>query len=170
MTIQELTAKYGNTDEQTLDFIEKIFAWRNRVSAEQASEFILKLVNILEKHGEVCSWEKVREQFINEISRLNVERSKMKKDKESIEESLQKKKQWFTELEKAKQELTALEEKKSKLHKNDLEMRDRYLETKKMIEELQQNHWLSSELKDSIKKIWKTLPSDALDNNISLYI
>jgi DNA repair exonuclease SbcCD ATPase subunit len=167
MTIQELVTKYSNANEQTLEFIEKILKWKERVSEEQASEFIQKMVGILEKHGEVCSWESVREQLVNEISRLNVERSKMKKERENIEESLEKKKQWFGELEKAKNDLTALEEEKSKLHKDDLDKYQRYSETKKMVEELQQNCWLSYGIKESINNIWATLPLDELDKALT---
>jgi chromosome segregation ATPase len=167
MTIQELVTKYSNTNEQTLEFIEKILKWQEHVSEEQAVEFIRKMVGILEKHGEVCSWENGREQLVNEISRLNVERSKMKKERENVEESLEKKKQWFNELEKAKQDLTALEEKKSKLHKDELDRRQRYVETKKMIDELQQNRWLAQDVKGIINKIWATLPLDELDKTLT---
>jgi chromosome segregation ATPase len=167
MTIQELIAKYSNTNEQMLNLIEKILQWQERVSDSQASEFIQKMASILEKHGDVQTWENVREQLVNEISRLNVERNKMKKDKESINESLQKKKQWFIDLEQAKSDLTILEEKESKLHKDDMDMQRRYIETKKMIEELQQNRWLSSTVKESINKIWAALPSDELDKALT---
>jgi hypothetical protein len=166
MTIQELVTKYSNTDESTLNFIENILSWRERVSVVQASEFIQKIVSMLEKRGEVQTWENVREQLVNEISRLNVERNKMKKDKENIDESLQKKKQWFIDLEKSKNDLTILEEKESKLHKDDIDMQRRYVETKKMVESLQQNRWLSPNLKESINKIWTALPLDELDKTL----
>jgi ribosomal protein S8 len=167
MTIQEFVVKYGSVDERTLTLIENILSWRQRVSDSQASEFAQKIVNMLEKHGEVQSWENVREQLVNEISRLNVERNKMKKDKENIDESLLKKKQWFIDLEKAKNDLTVLEEKESKLRKDELDMQRRYVETKKLVAELQQNRWLSSQVKESIKKIWSTLPLDELDQALA---
>ncbi|MDR2441290.1 MAG: hypothetical protein LBE12_18160 [Planctomycetaceae bacterium] len=167
MTLQERITKYSNTDEPTLNLIEKILIWREHVSDRQASEFIQKMVNILEKHGEVQTWEKVREQLVNEISRLNVERNKMKKERENVEESLQRKKQWFVELEEAKRELVVLEEKESKLHKDEIDMQRRYSETKKLIESLQQNRWIASNLKESINKIWTTLPLDELDKTLT---
>ncbi|MDR1486303.1 MAG: hypothetical protein LBT09_15980 [Planctomycetaceae bacterium] len=167
MTIQELIAKHSNTDEATLNLIEKILSWRGRVTLEAASEFVQKITSMLDKHGEIKSWEDVREQLVNEISRLNVERNKMKKDKESVEESLQKKKQWFIDFDESKKDLTVLEERESKLRKDDMDMQRRYVETKKMVEELQQNRWLSSQIRESINRIWRTLPLDELDKTLT---
>ncbi|MDR0337729.1 MAG: hypothetical protein LBI18_11630 [Planctomycetaceae bacterium] len=166
MTLQELITKYNNIDQTTLNLIAKILSWRECVSETQAAEFVPKIVSLLEKHGELQIWENVREQFVNEISRLNVERNKMKKDKENIEEALKKKKQWFSDLEKAKNELTSLEKKQETLHKEDIDMQRRYAETKKLIEELQQNHWLSPQVKTALNKIWTTLPLDELDKTL----
>ncbi|MDR0392561.1 MAG: hypothetical protein LBH59_11675 [Planctomycetaceae bacterium] len=168
MTKQELIEKCGNTDEITLNLIEKILSWRDQVSDEQASKFMQKIISVLGKHGEVQAWENVREQLVNEISRLNVERNKIKKDKESIEESLKKKKQWFSDLEKSKKELENLAEQESNLRKEDINMRNRYVETKRLIKELQQNNrWLSPQVKESINKIWASLPLDELDKALT---
>jgi chromosome segregation ATPase len=167
MTIQELATKYSNADAETLAFIETVLDWRDRVSAEQASEFFRKIISILDKHGEVCSWENEREELMHELSRLNVERSKMKKEKESLDDALQAKKQWFAELEQAKSGFDALTEKESALNKDETEIKQRYSETKKMIEELQQNRWLSSDVRESIKKVWGMLPVDELDKALT---
>ncbi|MDR3232600.1 MAG: hypothetical protein LBT46_02850 [Planctomycetaceae bacterium] len=167
MTIQELAAKYSDADAETLALIEKVLEWRNDVSADQASEFVQKIINILGKDGEVRSLENVREQLLKEISRLNVEQRKLKKERDSTEETLKAKQQWFAELEEAKSSLTALTEKESKLHKDETEMQRHYSETKRMVEELQQSRWLSPGVQESIRKIWTALPADELDKALT---
>jgi chromosome segregation ATPase len=138
-------AGYENVEQSVIDIIERL----------------------LQKSADVKSWEIEREELNREISRLNVERSKMKKERESIEESLQTKKQWFAELEQAKSGLDALTEKESALNKDETEMKQRYSETKRMVEELQQNRWLSSDVREAIKKIWTALPVDELDKALT---
>ncbi|MDR3183520.1 MAG: hypothetical protein LBT89_11500 [Planctomycetaceae bacterium] len=167
MTIQELAAKYSDADAETLALIEKVLEWRSSVSAGQASEFIQKIVSILGKDGEVRSWENAREQLVQEVSRLNVKRAAIKKERDSTEETLKVKQQWFAELEEAKSGLAALTEKESQLHKDEMEMQRKYSETKRMVEELQQSIWLSSSVRESIRKIWTALPADELDKTLT---
>ncbi|GHT42685.1 hypothetical protein FACS189443_5920 [Planctomycetales bacterium] len=147
MNLHEALAQagYRNIEQSVLDIIERL----------------------LEKSADVKSLENEREEVMHEISRLNVERSKLKKERESVEESLRTKKQWFAELEQAKSGLDALTEKESALNKDEMEMKRRYSDTKRMVEELQQNRWLSSDVRESIKKIWGTLPVDELDKALT---
>jgi len=192
MKLTEIIEKYGGeTDAETLDFIEAVLLWKSQNAGLPPQNFlnetIKKLANVCKKNVNVQSLEKERQSLVDEISRLNISRQKLtamisdlnekrsqnRKEYETAEQQLREKQETLNELERIKNEIEHLPDEQLRLEKEIADLKAgsadakrKYDATKQLLDELKQNHWLVPNVKDSITKIWKSLPSDEIDEAV----
>jgi chromosome segregation ATPase len=164
MTIQEIINQFGNV---VLD-----------------GELAQRLTSIVKKLLDIQALETAKQEMMTEITRLNTKRVNLRQENQKVEQDLENERQTLMqEISSLNTRRAGLQDIKAKNEKKladieklqneintmpkDTEIKKKYDETKKLMENLKKNLWLASNVRENIQKIWKELPADELDKVIN---
>jgi len=150
-----------------------------RLTPQQTAVVAQPLNNWLKKVADVQTLEATRSDIMDKISRLNTQRAELRKDNQQSEQALAAEQQallqeqgqltsqraGLDELKKRnarkQADINTLQKELDAMPK-ETEIRKKYEATKKLLEDVKKNPWITSNISEKIQQIWKELPPDVL--------
>jgi len=176
--------KGQNVEPQVVEVVEQLL----RLTPQQTEIIVPQLNNWLKKIADIQALENVRAEIMDKISRINTQRAELRKDQQQSEQTLAEEQQTLVQeqgqLTSRRAGLDELKKKNAKkradidtflkeivetLQKeiaarpNEAELKKRYEATKKLVEDVKKNPWITSNVSETIQRIWKELPPDTLE-------